>query len=345
MQTLFSILWGMGYLGNGILFLYIEWTYLRQNFYQIFNPFLHLQVLGTLLITPLFWFFLGMVVLGYYGMISIEKNRDKKRRHSEIKTGKAVSKPPQIGPGIPSSTPSPSETPDEIIYQPKSYSESILNPIPSADPPNQNSNPIPPLSENTNPNLYREAPNRKRPYLTYHFDEIEKLAYSEWNNIQLLTEIHYELGFRSRKKPKDFRKRIEDRLAQLQSLLPPNGSSSQDLPSGVFKRSEGLLSKCGYKVGESGLRESERRKILDSVFLQSLSFIDDPSYLREWGEPNTARRLQKLAESIAAFTRNAKRNNIRNYRKAIQDWESDLDYLKRTYYNRSFSFQWPSTGI
>lgn len=48
LQIVFTILWAVSYLGNTILFIYIEWIYLRQSFIQMFNPFLHLQVMGTL---------------------------------------------------------------------------------------------------------------------------------------------------------------------------------------------------------------------------------------------------------------------------------------------------------
>jgi len=92
----------------------------------------------------------------------------------------------------------------------------------------------------------------------------------------------------------------------------------------------------------NGLSESDRRKILDTVFLRPLVHMDDV-YLREWGEPNTAKRLQKLAKSIAAFTRIAKRHNNSRFSKAIQDWETDLAYLRRTYYDNRFSFQYPHT--
>jgi hypothetical protein len=92
----------------------------------------------------------------------------------------------------------------------------------------------------------------------------------------------------------------------------------------------------------NGLPESQRRQILDTIFIHSLSFVNDTNYLREWGEPKTKERLKKLADCIAAFTRNAKRRNADSYSKAIQDWEADLAYLKRTYYDGHF--QWPRTG-
>jgi hypothetical protein len=93
----------------------------------------------------------------------------------------------------------------------------------------------------------------------------------------------------------------------------------------------------------NGLSESERWEILDTVFLRPLLKMDNAAYLNEWGEPNSAKRLQKLAESIAAFTRNAKRRNTGSFSKAIQDWETDLAYLKRAYYKNRFSFQYPRT--
>jgi hypothetical protein len=111
----------------------------------------------------------------------------------------------------------------------------------------------------------------------------------------------------------------------------------------VFKYEKGLLKEFGYKVGINGLPESQRRQILDHIYDKRLDFNDNSTYLKEWGEPQSDKRLQKIAESIAAFSRNAKRRNIKSLSKAIQDWEADLAYLKKTYYNGRFTFQWPHT--
>jgi len=83
LQVIFSILWGLGYLGNGILFLYIEWSFLRQSFVQVFNPFLHLQVLGVLLTTRLFWIFLAMAIVGYYAVKNIEAYLDQDAKRTK----------------------------------------------------------------------------------------------------------------------------------------------------------------------------------------------------------------------------------------------------------------------
>jgi len=175
---------------------------------------------------------------------------------------------------------------------------------------------------------------QERPYKNYSFDELERITNSEWNNLEVLAKIHRELEFRSRKKAHDLHARISAKLAQLQNkqfgwptTTATNGS--QNLSSDVFKQEEGLLKYCGYKVGASGLPENRRRQILDNIFLHSLPSMGNSSYLQEWGEPSSERRLKKLAESIAAFTRNARRRNSNGLSKAIQDWESDLTYLKQ----------------
>jgi hypothetical protein len=437
LQVLFSVLWRLGYLGNGILFLYIEWTYLRQGFAQIFNPILHLQILGTLLITPLFWIFLVVAVLGYYAALAIKKQLEKSGKPPDIKADKVVSNLPQKKQGtqsrIPSSTPvqpsykqaDVSETeyvgqqvellkwaiqssqkvqfsyekrdgeksdrtvtptgfktvdktlclegycnlrkakrtfaikrmrkvklvsPDETRYQPQSFPQSATTQALRTDTPTQTSDqpqsPLPHAPQT----LHTEALNQKRPYIKCRLDEIERIADEQWSNVQVLSEIHHELEFRSRKKAQVLLERISQRLMQLQGsqfMWPTTTATrgSKNLSSDVFKREEGLLRQCGYKVGISGLPESQRRQILDSIFLHSLSFTDDTAYLSEWGEPNTDRRLKKLAESIASFTRNAKRRNKDSFSKAIQDWEADLAYLKRTYYDGRFYFQWPRTGV
>lgn len=96
LQVIFGILWGLGYLGNGILFLYIEWSFVRQSFIQLFNPFLQLQVVEVLLTTPLFWVFLAMALVGHYAVTRIERYLEQSAKPTKIKTATVVSPPPQI---------------------------------------------------------------------------------------------------------------------------------------------------------------------------------------------------------------------------------------------------------
>ena len=47
------------------------------------------------------------------------------------------------------------------------------------------------------------------------------------------------------------------------------------------------------------------------------------------------------------YKRNAKRNLISDYRKAIAEWEKDLKYLYHQYYESAFGFSvvWPDTVV
>jgi hypothetical protein len=51
------------------------------------------------------------------------------------------------------------------------------------------------------------------------------------------------------------------------------------------------------------------------------------------GKPKTGARLKKLADCLASFTRNEKRNYTEDYSVSIFEREADLRYLKREYYN------------
>ena len=77
LQGLFGLLYGAGFIGNGLLFLYVEWGYLRQNFLQMLNPLLHLQVVVTLVTMPLFWILTAVTFLGYFAIVGVQKHIDE----------------------------------------------------------------------------------------------------------------------------------------------------------------------------------------------------------------------------------------------------------------------------
>lgn len=107
----------------------------------------------------------------------------------------------------------------------------------------------------------------------------------------------------------------------------------------------GMLSFFGYKVGEEGVVTSERRNILDKLFVErALPQLNSHEYVKEWGLPRTATRLRKMAESLAAFCRNAKRRTSAQMSKSIDDWEADLAWLKAKHYDGKFNFAWPRIG-
>jgi hypothetical protein len=62
--------------------------------------------------------------------------------------------------------------------------------------------------------------------------------------------------------------------------------------------------------------------------------------MAEWAQPESPRRLRKLAYSLSTFRDNAIRRTSHDMRQAIMDWQSDLDWLYEEFYN-GFTFPWP----
>lgn len=105
----------------------------------------------------------------------------------------------------------------------------------------------------------------------------------------------------------------------------------------------GMFSFLGYRVGVTqGVVQPSRRHILETIFAEPLPPLNGLAYWREWGEPGTAMRLQKMAETLAANVRNAKRRQSVEMGAAIEEWESDLRFLYSTYYVGHFRFGWPT---
>ena len=106
---------------------------------------------------------------------------------------------------------------------------------------------------------------------------------------------------------------------------------------------ESPLKVLGYQVGITGRPEHVRRSILETAFVRHLPFVGDEQYMAQWGEPSTPARLRKIAESIASHARNNKRKSNPAF-EAIEDWEQDLEWLKRSFYKGHMRFPWPSTN-
>jgi len=104
----------------------------------------------------------------------------------------------------------------------------------------------------------------------------------------------------------------------------------------------GLLAYLDYRVGRQGLSPDDRRGLLDAVYSDRLPQINSTVYMQSWGVPQTSQRLRKMAESIAAFVRNAKRRK-NTPTEAIAEWTDDLDYLHAAFYKGCYDFPWPST--
>lgn len=107
---------------------------------------------------------------------------------------------------------------------------------------------------------------------------------------------------------------------------------------------EGVFSTIGYTVGQqTDMKANERHALLELIFVGFLPPIHSREYMLEWGGPKSSARLRKMAESLTAFTRNAKRRNLHRMDGAIARWEADLDFLHREYYVPLFKFGWPFT--
>lgn len=104
----------------------------------------------------------------------------------------------------------------------------------------------------------------------------------------------------------------------------------------------GMLSYLEYHVGRTnGQPTKVRQSILDRVFVGKLPPVFDRVYMRQWGDPGTSRRLQKMAETLAALARNFKRRDDDRLEQAIREWEADLTFLYDKYYIGKFNFAWP----
>ena len=134
-----------------------------------------------------------------------------------------------------------------------------------------------------------------------------------------------------------------DEFFEWPSTDPTGGDGKLILKLAV---SDGMLSYLDYRVGMiNGEVASIRQSILSRIFEGALPPVFPSNYMSSWGAPKSAPRLRKLAESIAAFTRDAKRRHDYKMDNAISDWEADLMFLFERYYAGHFSFSWPMTRI
>jgi hypothetical protein len=124
--------------------------------------------------------------------------------------------------------------------------------------------------------------------------------------------------------------------------LPATGRGplSAEMPN------DGMLSSHGYRVGRHGLPTDARQAILRDVFESKLYFVHSRQYTEEWGAPRSSDRLSKLAWTLSALAENAARRSSASYGKAIEDWTSDLEWLRKSFYEPdSFRFQWPDPRV
>ncbi len=141
----------------------------------------------------------------------------------------------------------------------------------------------------------------------------------------------------------DWRKYLSSFIRWPTTNAPPSLASLLD--SGWLKA--GMLSHYGYHVGQEGQPAANRIETLAKIFNAELNIdLFEKRYIDEWSSPASLGRLMKMARTIAALCRNAKRSP-HNFSLAIKDWEQDLDYLRRTYYHTFLNLEalsWPETN-
>lgn len=163
-------------------------------------------------------------------------------------------------------------------------------------------------------------------------------------NIVVLQALRDELGHRRRKVAKELLVEVN---AALNAIFP-----TTDAPKGRGKLPSvdwppvSPLKLMGYAVGKKhGVGVFRRQDILKAAFLGPIPNAYGPEDMKRWSAPKTAQRLLQIAENIAASCRNQKRYDPRKYGEAIRDWEHDLAWLKRTFYDGHFRFAWPVTAL
>jgi hypothetical protein len=194
--------------------------------------------------------------------------------------------------------------------------------------------------------IKREA----RPYIQLRWFELKDLAESEFEDVDILQKVLSELKYRSTSKAVNLYKIVADRISELsvkesQAFRWPStaiiGDSSSALRCAHFDYEEGLLKFMGYAVGQNGAYRNKRQQVLDYVFNEQVPKVQSLEYMAEWGNPQSDTRLKKLANSLATFTRNARRRRNSDMNQAIIEWEEDISYLKNKYYTNRFGFDWP----
>jgi hypothetical protein len=107
----------------------------------------------------------------------------------------------------------------------------------------------------------------------------------------------------------------------------------------------GMLKAFGYTVGAKASSDATRRARLRRALVEELPTRLGRSYIEECGPPNSLARLKKMADSIATFTRNAKRRRSTSMEESIRHWEMDLAWMKQEWYRPGMGFDWPGTYV
>jgi hypothetical protein len=198
-----------------------------------------------------------------------------------------------------------------------------------------------------------DAP-EERPHFNLLTQELDELVTRSWNSPNALLLIARELLYRERRAAAFLRERVINRLTEIleerQAFLwpstePPIGPGQID-PE-VFRNEWSPLSAMGYRVGMQGPADGDRQAILDRAYQGTIPPVNSAEYMSRWGKPKTSSRLERMANLIAANVRLKKRQDQTTFALAINEWERDLSYLKKIYYDGCYDgidgFSWPGS--
>lgn len=94
----------------------------------------------------------------------------------------------------------------------------------------------------------------------------------------------------------------------------------------------------GYRVGKSGLCAEERRAILRDAFTKAWP----RSVSLEWGLPGSGERLIAIVKHIQE---KCSCNPNTDGSVAYAHWKADVEWMKATFYDGQFTFDWPGTEL
>ena len=104
---------------------------------------------------------------------------------------------------------------------------------------------------------------------------------------------------------------------------------------------ESPLHRSGYNASEGKLTTSERRGLLRGMFTEeNPESFKTKRELKLWGKARTHQRLYAIAKHIS-WLRNLRKSSAP---RAVEKWDSDLEWLKKSYYVSSMRFDWPGEG-
>lgn len=181
--------------------------------------------------------------------------------------------------------------------------------------------------------------------------ELEEKAEKNEGNPRALLEILYDLTTWSDNEIAKLQRKIIDRVS-----AHLNGPSEWPEPDSPFSDGKGgldtdewpdvgLLKKLGYTTGKNGQAKYRRRAILHrSLQVDAQEWLPTKEQAEEWGQPESEKRLEKVANSLSAFAGMEKKKE-KPAEVAISHWEADLKYLKERFYAPDHSFDWPNTDV